>query len=319
MSLPTSVTCFSSRRWNVVVLHGGDSAEREISLQSGAAVAAALKSAGHAVTLLDPAEQSVTEFSWTNVDVAMIVLHGTHGEDGQIQRELDALGVCYTGSNAAASFLAFHKLLAKRRFEQYGLLTPEYRVIEPQTTPAMAAALAEDLGYPLVVKPEAQGSSLGVSILADSEYFSSAITLAQGLSDIVLIERAIAGQEWTVPVLDETALFPIRIGTSHQFFDFEAKYLDERTQYEVMTDESDSIAREIQLLSLQACRSLGCQGVSRVDLRVDAAGTAWLLEVNTVPGMTNHSLVPKSAHAHGWPMSRLCEEMILSALQLRKY
>ncbi|WP_437228443.1 D-alanine--D-alanine ligase [Planctomicrobium sp. SH661] len=315
MALSTRQQLRNSPPWQIVVLLGGDSAEREISLQSGAAVAAALRDAGHRVELLDPRDQDPARFDWTGTDVAFIALHGTHGEDGQIQQVFDSLKIPYTSSGADASWLAFHKLAAKQRFLQAGLRTPEYRVVKRDTPLSTMNALADELRYPLVVKPEAQGSSLGVSILTSPEQLNDAVAKAMELDDTILLETAIPGQEWTVPVLDDVALPAIRIGTAHTFFDYEAKYLDDNTRYEVVTDCDDPIARAVQSLSLSASQSLGCCGVSRVDLRVDPAGDAWLLEVNTVPGMTDHSLVPKSALAHGWSMSQLCEEIIRSALR----
>jgi len=301
----------------VIVLLGGDSAEREISLQSGAAVAEALLLAGYSVIQLDPSQQNIAEFDWAADDLVFLALHGTHGEDGTIQQQLDQLQVCYTGSGAKASAFAFHKRAAKERFIRYGLLTPDFCVIPTEMDESAVQHHAEILGYPLVVKPDAQGSSLGVSILTSPHQLNSAVRVARELDELVLLEKAIEGQEWTVPMLDDRALFPIRIGTPHQFFDFEAKYLDEETRYDVMTDLQNRTVLQVQQLSLAACQSLGCRGVSRVDLRVDAAGRAWLLEVNTIPGMTHHSLVPKSALAAGWSMSELCEEILVSAARAK--
>jgi len=303
-------------RWRVVVLLGGDSAEREISLESGTAVIQALEQAGHSVAPLDPGLIPVENFHWTESDVAFIALHGTHGEDGDIQGRLDQLRVPYTGSNVISSSLAFHKVAAKKRFLHCGLATPAFTFISGEMTESEIHAHAEELGWPLVVKPEAQGSSLGVSILNGPAQLFPAIALARSYGDDVLLETAIAGQEWTVPVLDDHSLPSIRIGTPHPFFDFDAKYRDEETEYHVIIDSADVMAQRVQELSVKACQSLGCRGVSRVDLRVDQSGQPWLLEVNTIPGLTSHSLVPKSARALGWSMSRLCEEMIRSALQL---
>jgi len=301
----------------VIVLLGGDSAEREISLQSGVAVSEALLAAGYPVIQVDPSRQKIAEFDWAVDDFAFLALHGTHGEDGTIQQQLDQLHICYTGSHAEASALAFHKRAAKERFLGNELLTPDFRTISIEMDDAAVQHHARELGYPLVVKPEAQGSSLGVSILTSPQQLASAVRVARELDELILLEKAIEGQEWTVPVLDDRALFPIRIGTPHQFFDFEAKYLDEETRYDVMMDLQDRIVLQVQQLSLAACQSLGCRGISRVDLRVDAAGRAWLLEVNTIPGMTQHSLVPKSALAAGWSMSRLCEEILFSAMRTK--
>lgn len=303
------------RRFRVALLQGGDSAERVISLQSGAEVEDALRSAGHTVISVDPAEESLFEFDWHRVDLAFLVLHGTNGEDGQIQQELEAIGIPYTGSGAEASRLAFHKHLAKEHFLRAGLGTPEFHVIHPSHDLSDIRQCAIHLGFPLVVKPDAQGSSLGVTILQDESGLNGAIEVARELDDTILLERFIAGEEWTVPILDNRALPPIRIGTSHHFFDFEAKYLDHKTDYQVIDDPENRLATQLQQVSLEACQTLGCRGINRVDLRVDNQNRIWILEVNTIPGMTSHSLVPKSAGAQGWTMSRLCEEIIHSALE----
>lgn len=304
-----------SKTWRVVVLLGGTSAERDISLISGEAVAQALAAAGHRVTRIDPQVQAVEEVDWSDADVAFIALHGTSGEDGQVQRKLDHLGVPYTGSGALPSELAFHKLAAKQRFAAAGLPTPPFRGVSEDAGQTLIRERAEELGYPLVVKPEAQGSSLGVSIVHEPSKLISAVDCAREFDRIVFLERGIPGEEWTVPVFDDAVLPPIRITTPHEFFDFSAKYTDQETQYDVITDPAHGVATRVQDLARQACRVLGCRGISRVDLRADAAGQAWLLEVNTIPGLTDHSLVPKSAAAIGWSMSRLCEEMIRAALE----
>lgn len=303
------------RRWRVAMLQGGDSAERVISLQSGAEVEDALRAAGHTVLTVDPAEDSLIDFDWDRVDLAFLVLHGTHGEDGHIQQELEEIGIPYTGSGAEASRLAFHKHLAKECFLRAGLATPRFHVITPSHALSDIRRHATRLGFPLVVKPDAQGSSLGVTILHDEAGLNEAINIARELDDTILLEEFIAGEEWTVPILDNRALLPIRIGTSHHFFDFEAKYLDHKTDYQVIDDPENRLAARLQQVSVRACQTLGCRGISRVDLRVDDQSRIWILEVNTIPGMTSHSLVPKSAGAQGWTMSRLCEEIIHSALE----
>lgn len=304
-----------NRRWRVALLQGGDSAERPISLQSGAEVEDALRSAGHVVIPLDPASESLEDFDWSRVDLAFLVLHGTHGEDGHIQQQLDDIDIPYTGSGVRASHLAFHKQLAKEQFLQAGLRTPDFYVIEITDPISSIREYADKLGFPLVVKPSAQGSSLGVMIVHEERGLAEAVQLARELDDTILLERYIPGEEWTVPILDDRVLPPIQIGTSHHFFDFDAKYIDHQTDYQVVVGSENELAAQIQQVSLQACQVLGCRGISRVDLRVDDQKRIWILEVNTIPGMTSHSLVPKSAASYGWTMSRLCEEIIHSALQ----
>jgi len=305
----------SGPRRRVAVLLGGDSAERDISLESGANVMQALQTAGHNVIPIDPREQSLEQFDWQHVDVAFIALHGTHGEDGDVQQQFDRFQIPYTGSGAASSAIAFHKVAAKERFLEHGLATPEFAVVSAEMEDGLIQRHADRLGWPLVVKPEAQGSSLGVSILESPAQLLTAIALARSFGELVLLETAVTGQEWTVPILDDVPLPAIRIGTPHLFFDFDAKYRDEKTVYDVIADPEDEPAAKVQQLSVRACQSLGCRGISRVDLRMDQSGKVWLLEVNTVPGMTGHSLVPKSAEAYGWSMPQLCEKIIQSAFQ----
>ncbi|WP_437203201.1 D-alanine--D-alanine ligase family protein [Planctomicrobium sp. SH664] len=302
---------------HVAVLLGGDSAEREISLQSAANVMASLRLAGHRVSPVDPSLIPLAQLNWTDVDVAFLALHGTHGEDGAVQRELEALQVCYTGSSALASERAFHKLAAKVMFLEENLPTPVYREIPAGAGAEQLQQLAGQIGYPLVIKPEAQGSSLGVTLVTEPSQLAAAAEAALQFDHRIFMERAIPGEEWTVSVLDDLVLPPIRISTPHSFFDFAAKYSDVQTRYDIMDDPQQTVTRRVRDLSLRAVKSLGCHGLCRVDLRVDPAGQPWLLEVNTIPGMTSHSLAPKAAASVGWSMSQLCEEMIVSALAQR--
>lgn len=299
-------------RQRVAVLHGGSSAEREISLRSGECVARALEAGGHHAERIDTAVSPVTSIDWSNFDLAFIALHGTGGEDGAIQQELDQLGVRYTGSGAAASALAFDKLKAKSIFASKRLPTPRWRAVPPSASLRVLRPLANELGFPLVVKPVAQGSSLGVSIVQVEDEFEPAVQMARSLGGEIFFEAAVPGEEWTVPLLDEMILPPIRIHTAHSFFDFTAKYEADDTRYEVRNIDADETARQVGQLALQAALALGCRGNTRVDLRVDRLGNPWLLEVNTIPGMTDHSLVPKSAAGLGWSMTELCERIMAS-------
>ncbi len=302
----------------VCVLLGGNSAEREISLLTGRAVAEGLIAGGHLVTLLDPSEAPLSQLLTMRCDLVFLGLHGTFGEDGQIQRQLDALNIPYTGSGALASELAFHKQAAKLRFQSAGLPTPTGVMIASDSCRKTLAAQGRRIGYPLVVKPEAQGSSLGVSIVRREQDLFPAIELAAQFDERLLLEQAISGEDWTVPVLDGTPLPPIRITTSQPFFTYDAKYQSEETKYEVVADAGNPLHRTTQELAIAACESLNCCGLCRVDLIVDRAGKSWILEVNTLPGLTTHSLVPKSAGSLGWSMTRLTEEILSSALQSSK-
>lgn len=298
----------------VAVLSGGQSAERKVSLQSGEAVSIALRSRGHNVTDIDPAVVDLGSYDWTGTDVAFLALHGTFGEDGGVQSVLEQLGVTFTGSGLVASKLAFSKSAAKERFLQSGVPTPEYAVIHETDSLEHIAEKADAIGYPLVVKPDAQGSSIGVSIVRSAEELQAALSQCFYFDSFGLLERAIESEEWTLGVIDDQPLPLIRIGTGRTFFDFEAKYEDDTTQYEFPKTD-DSFGKLLIDTSLSACRSLGTEGVARVDLMVDETGRPWVLEVNTIPGMTDHSLVPKSAAHAGLSFCGLCELIMARSLE----
>jgi D-alanine-D-alanine ligase len=318
----------------IVVLLGGPSAEREVSLRSGTAVAAALAARGHCVTRLDPAaavaqatnatsdvrlDQSVwaiRDFDWQGVDVAYNALHGTFGEDGQIQLILESLGIAYTGAGVAASRVGFSKRETKERLLATGLPTPEGYSCDAATTEAEAVELATSLGFPVVLKPDRQGSSIGVSIVPDAARLPAAIELCQRYGPAWLIERFVAGTEWTVPVWDDEALPAIQIVPAAGFYDYEAKYHSNDTQYRIDPAETArSWKLELQALAVRAAAAIGCAGLSRVDFRVSTSGEPFILEINTSPGMTDHSLVPKAAAYAGWSLGALCEEDCRRALQ----
>lgn len=294
----------------VAVLAGGNSAERSISLKSGAAVAAALTSRGHEVISVDPAETSLDNFDWCDIDVAFLALHGTFGEDGGVQQILEAHNVVYTGSDSQASKLAFSKSAAKERFKSCEVNTPDYALIHKGDAAFQFAEQAATIGYPLVVKPDCQGSSIGVRIVKDESALAAAIEQGFALDCSCLLERAIIGSEWTLGVIDDDPLPLIRIGTDHQFFDFEAKYEDDNTEYHFDETVSDEFRSQLTEIGIAACRSLGTKGVARVDIMVDESGQPWILEVNTIPGLTDHSLVPKAATRIGLDMSQFCEVVL---------
>lgn len=277
----------------------------------------ALSEVGYQVRQLDPAEQSLSGFNWGTDPLAVIMLHGTYGEDGQIQAELKDLGVPFTGSDQVASQLAFHKHAAKEVFRTHLLPTPDWKVVPSTIEQQELEDLAAEIGYPVVVKPEAQGSSIGVSIVRTADELWHAFQLAKEFDDLILVEKAICGEEWTVPILDRQPLPAIRISSNRSFFDYAAKYEDDHTSYDVIKQSESEIAQRVTELSLKACDSLKTAGICRVDLMVDASGQPWLLEVNTIPGMTDHSLVPKAASVIGWTMPELCERILLSALNNR--
>ena len=301
----------------VSVLAGGDSPEREISLASGRAVAGALGELGGwagRIREIDPSLERVSECGWQPGEVAVLALHGPGGEDGRIQSELDRLGVVYTGCGVEASWRAFSKSRAKACFEAAGVPTPEAVVLERGYDPAAVAGLVAGWSLPLVVKPDTQGSSLGVCLVETPSEFPRALESAFSLSDSVLVERAVVGEEWTVGWLDDWPLPATLIKTPRGFFDFEAKYRDERTETSFPELVPGSTAAKVLDVSGRACRSIGTRGLVRVDVMVDAWGSPWVLEVNTIPGLTDHSLVPRAAVHIGVDLGQLARHMIVSAL-----
>ena len=300
--------------WRVAVLAGGDSDEREISLQSGSAVQLALSSRGHLALHLDPAVVDLAGVDWSQFDVAFLALHGQFGEDGQVQQILEDAGIPYTGSDVTASRLAFSKSAAKERFLQFGVPTPEYSLLHYTDDVSRVEKVTSEIGYPLVIKPDCQGSSLGISIVRSAEDVPAALKLCFQFDSFAVVERAIAGTEWTVGMLDELLLPPILIETDREFFDWQAKYEDDSTRYLFETNFPPHVVEEIANAARNACRALGTRGMARVDLRVDEAMQPWVLEVNTIPGYTSHSLVPKAAARMGIAFAELCERSIVSCL-----
>ncbi|QDU38192.1 D-alanine--D-alanine ligase Ddl [Maioricimonas rarisocia] len=303
----------------VAVLYGGDSEEREISLESGEAVIEALRSRGHEVLPVDPLHQPLEKFSWTDVDVAFIALHGRFGEDGQVQQILETAQIPYTGSSAESSRLAFSKSAAKERMLLRDIPTPNYALIHSGDERARITAMASQIGYPLVAKPDQQGSSLGVRFVHEPGQLMSAIEDVFEFGTFCVLESVIAGEEWTVGVLDSLLLPPIRIEVPEGFYDFDSKYKDERTEYHVESGPLGTVAARVSHVGARAAAALGTAGLARIDVRVDGAGQPWVLEVNTVPGMTSHSLVPKSAAAIGWDFPELCDRTLRNALQRWHY
>lgn len=309
----------------VAVLLGGESAERDISLQSGDAVATALISRGHTVLRIDPAETDLVTCDWSRIDVAFLTLHGTFGEDGGVQSILEKKQVPFTGSDSAASRLAFSKLAAKDAFTRHGVPTPDAvsfssrcPSVAGETSPSVIGQELErragELGFPVVVKPDAQGSSIGVTIVRSERDLSEAIRNCLAVSESGLIEKAIEGTEWTLGVIDDDPLPLIQISTNRNFFDFTAKYEDDGTGYHFDSEIDESTRTRIESAALDACRSLGTKGIARADVMLDAGGHPWVLEVNTIPGMTDHSLVPKAAEQVGLSLGELCDLVISRTL-----
>ncbi|MDN3525489.1 D-alanine--D-alanine ligase [Halomonas sabkhae] len=276
----------------VVVLYGGESAEREVSLKSGEAVVAALQRQGVAPIAFDPAEGGLAGLEALAPDRVFIALHGRGGEDGTMQGALELLGVPYTGSGVLASALGMDKQRSKLVWQAMGLPTPECVMLSEQ---ADWDAVVERLGLPLIVKPVHEGSTLGITIVESAEALAAAYRDAARYDARVMAERFVRGAEYTVSVLGDVALPAIRVEVPGGFYDYEAKYLSDETCYHLPCGLSEDDERKLADLCLEAFAAIGCQGWGRVDVMGDDQGRFWLLEVNTVPGMTDHSLVPQAA------------------------
>jgi D-alanine-D-alanine ligase len=280
----------------VAVLMGGWSAEREVSLKSGAAVLAALQRAGVDAHGIDAGRDILAVLERGRFDRVFIVLHGRGGEDGVIQAALELLDLPYTGSGVLGSALGMDKLRCKRLWLGAGLPTPDYAELR---SVAECAETAQRLGLPLAVKPATEGSSIGITKVTSLDQLTAAWQAAAEFDPVVLAEHWVEGGEYTVAVLGEAALPAIRLETPRSFYDYEAKYLAEDTNYHCPCGLEPGRERELAGLALEAYRAVGASGWGRVDVMMDAAGGLWLLEVNTVPGMTDHSLVPMAARAAG--------------------
>ena len=295
----------------VAVLLGGKSAEREVSLKSGHAVLAALKKRGVDAHPFDPAEQDMEELKKQGFDRAMISLHGRYGEDGTVQGALELMGIPYTGSGVMASALAMDKWRTKLIWQAAGIPTPRYALLDAQTD---FAAVALDLGLPLMVKPAGEGSSIGMSKVTAAEDLPRAYELAAKSDALVFAEQFIEGMELTAAILGDRALPLIRLETPRTFYDYEAKYLADNTRYLCPCGLSAEQERQIQALALQAYRVVGCRGWARVDVMLDKGGAPYFIEINTSPGMTDHSLVPMAARAAGLSF----EDLVMKILELAR-
>ena len=303
----------------VAVLMGGRSAEREISLMSGQGVLQALRSQGVDAHAFDPAERDISELKKEGFARCFITLHGRFGEDGTVQGALELLGIPYTGSGVMASSMAIDKVMTKRVLLSENLPTPRYALLRQGVySPAQVAALPDTLGLPLIVKPAREGSSLGLTKVSTRADMAGAVTLAASLDADVLCEQFISGDEVTCPVLgtgDEARALPvIRIVAPEGNYDYHNKYFTDTTQYLVPCGLPEGEEAAIQQLVLQAFRTLNCRGWARADVMIDkVTRQPYLLEINTSPGMTSHSLVPMSARAAGISYEELCVQVLKTA------
>jgi D-alanine-D-alanine ligase len=302
----------------VAVLMGGHSAEREVSLMSGAGVLQALQSRGVNAHRFDPSEQDLSELTKQQFDRCFVALHGPFGEDGTLQGALDYLRIPYTGSGVMASALAMDKWRTKLIWQACGLPTARYQILQTNTH---WASVVEALGLPLFVKPSLEGSSLGMTKVKHLDDLPAAYELAAQYEGIVIAEAFIDGPEYTAGLLGEQVLPFIRIEPATEYYDYQAKYFRDDTQYHVPCGLGEAKEAQLRGLVKRAMDALGCAGWGRCDLMVDSKGDAYLLEVNTSPGMTSHSLVPIGARAVGLAYDALCMHVLaltLNPTQLKK-
>jgi D-alanine-D-alanine ligase len=303
------------RYGKVAVLMGGHSAERAISLKSGMAVLQALRSAGVDAHALDAADAS---FVRTLVDDGyervFIALHGRGGEDGVVQGLLEVLGLPYTGSGVLASALAMDKLRTKQVWSSAGIPTPPFT---PLPDAGVVTTLRDTLRYPVIVKPAHEGSSIGISKVETADELLAAWQLARRYDEEVFAEQWVAGQEFTAGILDSEALSLIRLETPNTFYDYDAKYQANTTRYLIPCGLEAAREQVLQMQSLAAFRAVGAGGWGRVDFMLDDAGEPWFIEVNTIPGLTDHSLVPMAAQASGMDFTGLVCRILDATLEPR--
>jgi D-alanine-D-alanine ligase len=305
----------STRRVGVIM--GGSSGEREVSLRSGAAVAAALEARGHDVVRLALGEAFGPEIGHTlrrsGIDVAFLALHGRHGEDGCIQGVLELARIPYTGSSVLASALAMDKLKAKEMFRLHNVPTPPYYIVDGASDLADLESTHGSFGFPVIVKPRGEGSSLGVAKASSLAELCAALEKAFAYDDTAIVERFVAGAEINVAVLDGRVLGAIEIAPRNGIYDYEAKYTPGMSEYFMPARLPPTRYRGVCNLGGRAVRALGCTGAARVDLLVTPGENEYVLEVNTLPGMTETSLLPKIAAAAGYDFGRLCEAILDTA------
>jgi D-alanine-D-alanine ligase len=298
---------FKSKRIGVIM--GGPSSEREVSLNSGRGILAALQQKGYDAVGVDWRgldEDLGARLRSERVQAAWLALHGTWGEDGCVQGMCECYGIPYTGSSVLASSIAMDKMATRRIFDQESIESPRWRRY-------YGAADVARIGFPMVVKPSAEGSSVGITIVKSEAQLAAAIALAQKYAGVVLLEEFVKGREMTVGVLDDEALGDCEIIPATEFYDYEAKYLRDDTKYLVPAPITDDERRTMHNLAVRAHKALGCSGASRVDMILAEGGRAVCLEINTLPGMTDHSLLPKIAALRGMDYATLVERVLDTA------
>ncbi len=311
------------------VLMGGVSAEREVSLRSGTAVFNALKSLGYNVVAVDVGPDICEVLKREKIETAFLTLHGGHGENGSLQGLLEVMGILYTGSGVLASALAMDKEASKKVFLYHGIPAPPFRVVtgsdlgvtrekrgeglDPSLVTRHLSRIAFDL--PWVIKPAAEGSSIGVSIASEASSVATAMEQALGFSDRLIVESFISGKEIQTGILNDSILGSVEVRPKTEFYSYEAKYTPGLTEYILPPELQPDILQETEKAALAAHRALGCKGATRVDLIVDADGAPFVLEVNTIPGMTETSLLPKIAASAGLDFRSLVEAILEGAVE----
>ena len=320
--MENSVKSHREQFGHIGVLMGGCSSEREISLKSGRAVFEALKQSGHQVTALDILSEReddiVSQLKGAKIEVAFIALHGRFGEDGGIQSLLEKFNIPYTGSRVKASRIAINKALTQNMLSENGILVPAYRLIK-RGDRVDQADLADWLkNFPVVVKPVRQGSSIGITIIEKENDLLSAFRKAWEYDDEILVEQYIKGKELTVGIVDKTSLPVIEIRPKNKFFDYASKYQSGMTEYIIPAEISDGIAMTVQKIAFQTHAVLGCCDFSRVDVMLNQDNKPYVIEINTIPGFTATSLLPKAAKAYGMDFAQLCRKLITLAYRKQK-
>ena len=297
------------------VLMGGISSEREVSLKSGSAVFNALKKLGYPVVAIDVASNICEVLKKETIDIAFLVLHGGWGEDGSIQGLLEVMGIPYTGSDVISSAIAMNKAASKKIFSYHRIPAPSFTVVSENSETLNSKLSTINFKMPWVVKPVCEGSSIGVSIARDKGQIGSALKSGFSYGNEIIIEKYIEGREVHIGILNDRALGGVEVKTSLEFYSYEAKYTAGLTEYILPPKIDESVYMKAKDIALSANRALGCSGATRVDLRIDNDGNPYVLEVNTIPGMTEISLLPKIAKEAGFDFPALVEEILKGAIE----